>query len=150
MNTSKSFCLGILVMTLCSSFIEGKVSSQTTSIIQQTTQQDPEDNDIYLYVENPPKFPGGSTALANFINRNLKYPQKALENFTQGKVSVSFVVKKDGSISDIKVIKKVKDGLSEEAVRIIKAMPKWKPAVHHGLIVNAKYVLPIDFKLNLS
>ncbi|POY39128.1 hypothetical protein C3K47_01120 [Solitalea longa] len=150
MSISKSICLGMLAVLLCSSFVNDENCHKTTLLTSKVAQEDPEDNSVYLYVENPPKFPGGSNALTNFINRNLKYPQKALENLTQGRVSVSFVVYKDGSISDIKVIKKVKDGLSEEAVRIIKAMPKWKPAVHHGTIVNAKYVLPIDFKLKIS
>ncbi|UKJ08061.1 energy transducer TonB [Solitalea lacus] len=151
--SQKGSVLGVLAIStclLCSSFTTNVINSNALIVVNHTESQQQSDDDVYLYVENPPRFPGGNTALVNFINRNLQYPQRALEKNTQGRVSVSFVVRKDGTLTDIRVIKKLKDGLSEEAVRIIKAMPRWTPAVHYGKRVNAKYTLPIDFKLKMS
>ena len=94
-----------------------------------------------------PEFPGGETALMNFIVSNLKYPQSAAQKGIQGRVVLSFIVEKDGSISTIKVMRSPDERLSLEAIRVVRKMPKWKPERRLGKPVRTKYVLPITFRL---
>lgn len=100
--------------------------------------------------ENPermPGFPGGITALMAFISSNLRYPAIAKENNVQGRVIVKFVVRKDGSVGDAVVLRGVDKSLDEEALRIVNAMPRWKPGTQKGKPVSVRYALPIMFKL---
>ena len=99
-------------------------------------------------VEQMPQFPGGSIELMKFLNENVKYPEAAEETGTQGRVVAQFVVEADGSISNVKVLKKVSDEIDAEAVRVIKAMPKWKPGMQKGQPVRVKYTIPVTFRLN--
>jgi protein TonB len=108
------------------------------------------DNDVYLYVDVAPQFPGGQPALYKFINKNLQYPQKAIERNQQGIVKLYFVVRKDGSVDKIQVIKSAGALLDKEAIRLLKSMPRWKPGYRHGKPVNAQHSLPISFKLVYS
>ena len=94
-----------------------------------------------------PEFPGGETALMNFIVSNLKYPQSAAQKGIQGRVVLSFIVEKDGSISTIKVMRSPDERLSLEAIRVVRKMPKWTPAKQDGKPVRVKYVLPVTFRL---
>jgi len=94
-----------------------------------------------------PEFPGGETALMNFIVSNLKYPQSAAKKGIQGRVVLSFIVEKDGSISTIKVMRSPDERLSLEAIRVVRKMPKWTPAKQEGKPVRVKYVLPVTFRL---
>jgi TonB family protein len=94
-----------------------------------------------------PEFPGGETALMNFIVSNLKYPQSAAQKGIQGRVTLSFIVEKDGSISTIKVVRSPDERLSLEAIRVVRKMPKWTPAKQEGKPVRVKYVLPVTFRL---
>ena len=96
-------------------------------------------------VEQSPSFPGGYQAMNDFIGKNLKYPEQATKNGVQGKVLVSFVVETDGSITDVKVIRGIGSGCDEEAVRVVKAMPKLQPAMKDGKAVAIQYYLPISF-----
>ena len=98
-------------------------------------------------VDKNPQFPSGLSGLGYYLSKNLKYPEAARRANVEGKVFVSFVVLKDGSISDIQVIKGLGFGCDEEAVRITKAMPRWKPGTHKGQVVNVKFNLPIAFVL---
>lgn len=85
--------------------------------------------------------------MMNFIKNNLKYPQQARETGTQGKVFVSFVVEKDGSLTDVKVLRDIGSGCGEEAVRVVKSMPKWQPAKQRGKPVRMQFNLPVAFTL---
>jgi TonB family protein len=103
---------------------------------------------IYDKVEEMPSFPGGSGALASFIAANLKYPVVAQENGIQGRVVVKFVVDKNGRITDVEIARSVDPSLDKEAMRIVKAMPKWKPGKLKGNCVRVKYTVPIVFRLS--
>ena len=98
-------------------------------------------------VEQMPQFPGGPAALMEFLSKNVKYPQEAYKNGIQGRVIVTFVINKDGSISDAKVVKSVAPQLDEEALRVVHSMPNWIPGRQNGEPVNVKYTVPITFKL---
>ena len=97
--------------------------------------------------EVSPEFPGGITALVQFLSKNLKFPTVCKEQKIQGKVLVKFTVKSDGSISNIRVTKSVDPYLDKEAVRVVKSMPRWIPGTQDGKPVNVEYTLPITFKL---
>ena len=99
-------------------------------------------------VEQMPEFPGGMEALMKYLQESVKYPKEAFEKGIQGRVVVQFVIEKDGSISEVKVIKKVNEHLDAEAVRVVNAMPKWKPGKQKGETVRVKYTLPISFRLS--
>lgn len=101
---------------------------------------------VFKIVEHMPEFPGGESQLYAFIEKNIKYPKMALDSNISQKVRVKFVVKKDGSLSDFEVPKPVGYGLDEEAIRIVKKMPKWLPGKNNGVAVNTWYQIPIDFK----
>lgn len=103
---------------------------------------------VFDVVDQGPEFPGGMNAMMQWIGGNLKYPDRAVMNNTQGRVLVQFTVMADGSIRDAKVTKPVDEELDKEALRLIKAMPKWKPGMMNGKPVNVRYTLPITFRLN--
>ena len=106
-----------------------------------------EEQTIFIVVEESASFPGGIQEMTNFIKNNLKYPQQARETGTQGKVFVTFVVEKDGSLTDVKVLRDIGSGCGEEAVRVVKSMPKWKPAKQRGKPVRMQFNLPVAFTL---
>ena len=103
---------------------------------------------IYRQVDVMPEFPGGEKAMMQFIVDNVNYPQKAKDANIQGKVYVSFVVEKDGSVDEVKLMRGIGGGCDEEAVRVVKAMPKWVPGKQDGKLVRVSYMLPFVFKLN--
>lgn len=105
---------------------------------------------VFQIVETMPEFPGGQDKMYDFITKNLNYPKLAKENGIQGKVFVSFVVEKDGRISNVKCIKDIGSGCGEECVRIIKKMPNWKPGTQGGKFVRVQFNLPFIFKLDDS
>ena len=102
---------------------------------------------VFDVVEEMPSFPGGSAALMSYLSSNTKYPVVAQENGVQGRVIVSFVVERDGSISDVKVARSVDPSLDREAQRVVKSMPKWKPGKQNGSAVRVKYTVPVVFRL---
>lgn len=108
-------------------------------------EQNPEYFDV---VEQMPEFPGGAQALFGFVAKNIHYPKAAEDAGIQGRVIVTFVVMKDGSIGEVKVAKGVSPELDEEAVRCVKSMPKWKPGMQKGQAVNVKYTMPLSFRLD--
>jgi TonB family protein len=95
----------------------------------------------------PPEYVGGMDALYKYLTENLRYPEQAKADNIQGRVLVNFVVMNDGSVVNVEVARGIGGGCDEEAVRVVKAMPKWKPAVSDGKAVNVQYALPITFKL---
>ena len=104
-------------------------------------------NKVFDVVEEMPSFPGGQAALMSFLSSNIKYPVVAQENGVQGRVIVGFVVERDGSITDVKVMRSVDPSLDREAQRVVKAMPRWKPGKQNGSAVRVKYTVPVVFRL---
>lgn len=102
---------------------------------------------IFDVVEEMPSFPGGNGALMSYLASNIKYPVVAQEIGVQGRVIVSFVVERDGSISDVRVARSVDPSLDREAQRVVKSMPRWKPGKQNGSAVRVKYTVPVVFKL---
>ena len=102
---------------------------------------------VFDVVEEMPSFPGGQGALMSYLASNIKYPVVAQENGVQGRVIVSFVVERDGSISDVKVARSVDPSLDREAQRVVKSMPRWKPGKQNGSAVRVKYTVPVVFRL---
>ena len=94
-----------------------------------------------------PEFPGGEQAMYDFVNKNVVYPEEAKEKEIAGRVIVSFIIEKDGSINEAKVVQGIGGGCDEEAVRVVKAMPKWKPGTEKGKPVRVHYMMPFTFKL---
>ena len=106
-----------------------------------------EDNKVFDVVEQMPDFPGGMSALMSYLNKNIRYPVVAEENGIQGRVIVTFVVERNGSITDVQVVKSVDPSLDKEAIRVVKSMPNWIPGKQNGSAVRVKYTLPVTFKL---
>ena len=102
---------------------------------------------IHEVVDEPPSFPGGDAAQIAFLSNNLRYPAVAMEQGIQGRVVTQFVVDKDGSITDVKVVRSLDPMLDKEAVRLVKSMPKWTPGKLNGSPVRVKYILPLSFRL---
>ena len=114
----------------------------------EVEEEEPEEQTIFEVVEQMPEFPnGGMAGLMQYLSKNIKYPTIAQENGTQGRVTVQFVVNKDGSIVDAKVLRGVDPYLDKEAVRVIMGMPKWKPGMQRGKPVRVKYTVPVMFRL---
>lgn len=108
----------------------------------------PENDSIYQIVDEMPQYPGGEKAMMEYVAKNVKYPQEAKDKEIQGRVFIGFVVEKDGSIGEVKVLRGIGGGCDEEAVRVIKGMPKWKPGIQEGKPVRVSYMMPINFKLD--
>ena len=106
-----------------------------------------EETKVFDVVEQMPSFPGGPSALMQYLNSNIKYPVVAEENGVQGRVVCTFVVEKDGSITDVRVVKSVDPSLDKEAARVVKGMPKWIPGKQNGSAVRVKYTVPVTFRL---
>ena len=104
-------------------------------------------NKVFDVVEEMPHFPGGAAALQAFLSSNTKYPVVAQENGVQGRVIVSFVVERDGSITDVRVVRSVDPSLDREATRVVKSMPRWSPGKQNGSAVRVKYTVPVVFRL---
>ena len=110
-------------------------------------EEEEDERTIFTVVEESASFPGGMPEMYKYIGSKLVYPQQARETGTQGKVFVTFVVEKDGSLTDVKVLRDIGSGCGEEAVRVVKSMPKWKPAKQRGKAVRMQFNLPISFTL---
>lgn len=106
-----------------------------------------EEEPIADFAEVEPTFPGGEGAMMSWIQEHIEYPQLAIEMGEQGIVYVQFVVNKDGSIEQVKVMRGVSDALDDEAKRVVKRMPKWTPGEQAGKKVRVRYTLPIHFRL---
>ena len=106
-----------------------------------------EESEIFVIVEDMPEFPGGELALRKYIADHVKYPVIAAENGIQGKVYVTFVVDKDGSITNARVARPVDPALDQEALRVVNSLPKWKPGKQRGKPVRVSYTVPINFQL---
>ena len=103
--------------------------------------------EVFTIVEEMPSYPGGDAKMYEYLGKNIKYPQIARESSIQGRVFVNFVVEPDGSVSNVKVLRGIGGGCDEEAMRVVKTMPKWKPGKQRGKAVRVSYMLPVNFKL---
>ena len=114
----------------------------------QNNNYEPLDSDsVFTIADEMTEFPGGDVALMNYIKQNLRYPALAGEMGFQGRVTLSFIVERDGSISNIEVLRTPAEELSKEAIRVVQSMPKWKPGRIKGTPVRMKYILPMTFRI---
>jgi len=118
------------------------IAELNNMIVEEDTTSAP-----YSVVEQMPEFPGGETALRKYLSSTVKYPEIATENGIQGKVYVSFVVDRSGSISNVKIARGVDSSIDKEAMRVVKSMPKWIPGKQNGEPVRVSYTVPINFVL---
>ena len=103
---------------------------------------------VFEVVEVMPQFPGGQIAMLKYIMENIKYPKQIMEEGIQGRVTVSFIVEKDGRVSNVRLLRSVQPALDKEAIRVVKSMPKWTPGKQNGKPVRVRFNLPVMFKLN--
>jgi protein TonB len=106
------------------------------------------DDEFFMVVENMPEFPGGDLGLMKYIQKNVKYPPIAKEYNITGKVYVSFIVDKSGSVTNVKIVRGVDRNLDAEALRVVKSLPKYKPGKQRGKAVRVMFTIPINFTLN--
>ena len=119
-----------------------EVQEVKTQVIEQEAPKE-----IFTVVEENPTYPGGDASRVKFLMDNMKYPEEAKELGVQGKVFVTFVVEVDGSITDVRVLRGIGSGCDDEAIRVVKSMPKWIPGKQRGVPVRVQFNLPINFKL---
>lgn len=115
--------------------------------VAQEEEEAVEEQQIFLVVEEMPSYPGGEQEMYRFISQNIEYPRMAKESGISGRVFVTFVVEKDGSVTDVQVLRGIGGGCDEEAIRVIKSMPKWKAGKQRGKAVRVQYRMPIKFTL---
>ncbi len=106
------------------------------------------EDQVFTKVEENPSFPGGEAARMSFLRKNIKYPADAVKKHVEGKVAVNFIIEKDGSVSNIKILQGIGGGCDEEAIRVAKLMPVWKPGRQSGSPVRVLFNMPINFQLN--
>ncbi len=131
-------------------YLEGKVSvgKDEVVVVGYGGVGAPNENPVFQVVEEMPEFPGGMGECLKFLGKNIKYPVESQQAGVQGKVIVQFVVEKDGSISNPKVVRSIDPDLDGEAIRVISIMPKWKPGMQRGQSVRVKYTVPVTFRLD--
>ncbi len=131
--------------------VNAEVTDDTKNIeitpVKIEQEEEEEDVQIFTVVENDPEFPGGMEALYKYLRDNIKYPQLARDNNITGKVYVTFVVERDGSIANPRVLKDIGGGCGAEAIRVVKSMPKWSPGKQRGKAVRVQFNLPVSFNL---
>ena len=130
----------LIILSLMAVFGLTTVSAQKTVVAEKNQQ-------AFDVVEQMPEFPGGIKALLDYLCQNVKYPADAEKQKIEGRVIANFVVETDGSISNVEVFRPVFPSLDAEAVRVLSAMPKWKPGMQSGKVVRVKYTVPINFSL---
>lgn len=116
-------------------------------VIETAEEEEEEEAQVFFIVEDMPEFPGGDLALRKYIANSIKYPVIAQENGIQGKVYVTFVVGKDGKVTNARIARGVDPSLDKEALRVVNALPTWKPGKQRGKPVNVSYTVPINFVL---
>ena len=136
MKTRKNVSLKVALMMLVLLF------SFMTS-----TAQTKKNNMVFDVVEVMPQYPGGQTAMLQYMMKNIKYPKQAMKEGIQGRVTVSFIVEKDGRVSNVRLLRSVQPLLDKEAIRVVKSMPKWSPGKQKGKPVRVRFNLPVMFKL---
>ncbi len=131
--------------------VNAEVTDETKNIeitpVKIEEEEEEEETQIFTVVENDPEFPGGMEALYKYLRENIKYPQLARDNNITGKVYVTFVVERDGSIANPRVLRDIGGGCGAEAIRVVKSMPKWTPGKQRGKSVRVQFNLPVSFNL---
>ena len=125
----------------------GEVLKAKEVLVTEPVKPKEEENKVFDVVEQMPSFPGGMAALMAYLQKSIKYPPVAEENGIQGRVICTFVVERDGRVTDVRVAKSVDPSLDKEAVRVVSAMPAWIPGKQNGQSVRVKYTLPVTFRL---
>ena len=145
---SISKLITILLFLLISnySFAQEEVIIQTER--DTTTQAVNDSDEVFVFVEDQPVFPGGDDARIKYLQNNIHYPQKAMEKGIQGTVYITFVIEKDGRITNVRVLRGVGGGIDKEALRVVKNMPVWKPGKQKGKPVRVQFNMPIRFVLS--
>ncbi len=144
---------GILALVLlflslsCTACGQEAISDNDSLCTEDVQQEEIEMNDFWVNPDTSPEFPGGEAALDKFIKENLNLFPAGVESDIIGRVILSFTIEEDGTISDIKCMRSPHDDLTEEAIRVVKLMPKWLPGKQNGKAVRVKYVLPFTFRL---
>ena len=138
--------LAIALLAMNSSVIRANVQKKVVKTTKTTKKADAS-NKVYEVVEQMPTFPGGDAALMKYLAENIKYPVSAQKAKEQGRVVVQFIVEKDGAVTSVKTVRSVAPALDAEAVRVIKAMPKWTPGRQGGQPVRVNYNVPVSFRL---
>lgn len=126
------------MMTFCMS---ATAWAQKTVVSNETEQEE----NAFDVVEDMPEYPGGMSALMQFLSQNMKYPEDAMKLNKQGRVLVTFIIEKDGCVSNAVVVKNVWPSLDAEALRVVRAMPKWTPGKQNGKVVRVKFTIPFNF-----
>jgi protein TonB len=124
-----------------------QVEEYKAPVMKQVEEEEVEEQQIFMVVENAPAFPGGDGARMKFLQDNIKYPQMARESGIQGTVYVTFVVERNGNVTDVKILRGIGGGCDEEAVRVVQNMPKWEPGKQRGKPVRVQFNMPIKFTL---
>lgn len=148
----------ICKLTLLFLLISGFIHAQDTMRVRDGSHDNdappppppPDSNHVYTYVEIMPEYPGGKDSMNRFIQRNLQYPEYAKDNNIEGTVYASFVVEKDGKVTDVKILRSIKPtciACDSEVIRVIKKMPNWKPGKSNGKLVRVQYTLPVKFAM---
>lgn len=119
-----------------------------TPIVFDEPEEEEDVQQIFVVVEDQPEFPGGEEARQRFLRDNLDYPQMAREAGIQGTVFLTFVIERDGSVTDIRVLRDIGGGCAEEAIRVVQMMPRWTPGRQRGQPVRTQFTMPIRFTLN--
>jgi len=127
--------------------VEADDETEVEEYIPVEEEEEIVEAEIFTVVESMPEFPGGTGELYKYLGKSIKYPPLAKESGIQGRVFVNFVVEPDGSISNVKVLRGIGGGCDEEAMRVVKNMPTWKPGKQRGKSVRVSYNLPIKFTL---
>jgi protein TonB len=120
---------------------------EVIEIVAVEEEEEAAEEEIFTIVETNPSFPGGEGKMYEYLGSNMKYPPIARDNNIQGRVYVSFVVEKNGKITDVRVLRGIGGGCDEEAIRVVKSMPGWSPGKQRGKAVRVRFNLPIVFKL---
>jgi protein TonB len=135
------------LMMACSHGNVGTKSVQTNSQSPPPSDPSPSSDKIYTVVEQQPEFPGGTARLAEYMHKNLRYPEPARRARVEGRAFVNFTITKEGNIKDLQLLKGLGFGTNEEAIRLVQAMPNWRPGVHLGQPVDVKYNIVVRFDL---
>lgn len=143
----------VFCLSAATGFSQNIIEQRDIRAVKETVEDEQakeglvEEEKVFDVVENAPSFPGGQGALMSWLRDNMKYPAAAAKNGVEGRVIVQFVVGKDGSVSNVRVVKGVDPVLDKEAVRVMSAMPRWTPGMSGGRAVSVRYTLPVTFRL---
>ena len=127
--------------------VDPELEQAPSLITKNDTLQITDSGEVFVFVEDQPSFPGGDKARIKYLQENIHYPEEAKEAGVQGTVFITFIVEKDGRITNVKVLRGLGGGLDEESVRVIKSMPIWEPGRQRGKAIRCQFIMPIRFML---